>query len=73
VREVPGSFHRQGPRHNTDMIPVVPLFSTQHSKREILTLSQELECNKCNLGWNPSKSEVIGRIGRCCGNENNRM
>ena len=45
VREVPGSIHCQGPRHTKDvikMVPVVPLFSTQHSKGKILALSQEL-------------------------------
>ena len=33
VREVPGSIPRQGPRHTKDvikMVPVVPLFGTQH-------------------------------------------
>ena len=33
VREVPGSIPSQGPRHTKDvikMIPVVPLFSTEH-------------------------------------------
>ena len=38
VREVPGSIPSQGPRHTKDvikMVPVVPLFSTEHSKREI--------------------------------------
>ena len=33
VREVPGSILSQGPRHTKDvikMVPVVPLFSTQH-------------------------------------------
>ena len=45
VREVPGSIPSQGPRHTTDvikMVPVVPLFSTEHSKGKILALSQEL-------------------------------
>ena len=35
VREVPGSIPSQGPRHTKDiikMVPVVPLFSTEHSK-----------------------------------------
>ena len=35
VREVPGSIPSQGPRHTKDvikMVPVVPLFSTQHVK-----------------------------------------
>ena len=35
VREVPGSISSQGPRHTKDvikMVPVVPLFSTEHSK-----------------------------------------
>ena len=33
VREVPGSIPSRGPRHNKDvlkMVPVVPLFGTQH-------------------------------------------
>ena len=33
VREVPGSIHSQGLRHTKDvikMVPVVPLFGTQH-------------------------------------------
>mgnify|MGYP000305435489 FL=1 len=33
VREVPGSIPNQGPRHTKDiikMVPVVPLFSTEH-------------------------------------------
>ena len=45
VREVPGSIPQQGPRHTKDvikMVPVVPLFSTEHLKGKILTLSQEL-------------------------------
>ena len=45
VREVLGSIPSQGPRHTKDvitMVPVAPLFSTQHSKGEILALSQEL-------------------------------
>ena len=43
--EVPGSIPSQGPRHIKDvikMVPVVPLFSTEHSKGKILALSQEL-------------------------------
>jgi len=45
VREVPGSIPSQGPRHTKDiikMVPVVPLFSTEHSKGKILALSQEI-------------------------------
>ena len=45
VRDVLGSIHSQGPRHTKDvikMVPVVPLFSTQTFKSEILALSQEL-------------------------------
>ena len=44
-KEVPGSIPNQGPRHTKDVIkvvPVVPLFSTEHSKGKILALSQEL-------------------------------
>ena len=35
VREVPGSIPSEGPLHTKDvikMVPVVPLFSTEHSK-----------------------------------------
>ena len=45
MREVPGSIPSQRPRHTKDfikMVPVVPLFSTEHSKGKILALSQEL-------------------------------
>ena len=45
VREVPTSIPSQGPRHTKDVIkvvPVVPLFSTEHSKWKMLALSQEL-------------------------------
>jgi len=52
VREVPASIPSQGPRHTKDiikMVPVVPLFSTEHTKGKILALSQELRLeNKCN-------------------------
>ena len=42
---VPGSIPSQGPHHTKDvikMVPVVPLFSIEHSKGKILALSQEL-------------------------------
>ena len=50
VRDVPGSIPSQGPHHTKDvikMVPVVPLFSTEHSKGKILemALSQENKCN----------------------------
>ena len=52
VREVPGSIPSQGLCHTKDviqMVPVVPLFSTEHSKGKILALSQELRYeNRCN-------------------------
>ena len=52
VPEFPGSIPSQGPRHTKDvikMVPVVALFSTEHSKGKILALSQELrQENKCN-------------------------
>ena len=52
VREVPASIPSQGPRHTKNvikMVPVVPLFSAEHSKWKILALSQELrQENKCN-------------------------
>ena len=44
VLEVPGSIPSQGPRHTKDvikMVPVVPLFGTEHSKGKILALSEE--------------------------------
>ena len=43
VLEVPGSIPSQGLRHTKDvikMVPVIPLFSTQHWKGKILALSQ---------------------------------
>jgi len=50
--EVPVSIPSQGPSHTKDvtkMVPVVPLFSTEHSKGKILAISQELRTkNKCN-------------------------
>ena len=53
------------------MVPVVPLFSTEHSKGKILALSQELRLYWIKSGIeNPSKSEVIGRCG---GNGKKRM
>ena len=46
AREVAGSISSQGLRHTKDglkILPVVPLFSTEHSKGKILlALSQEL-------------------------------
>ena len=45
VREVPGSIPSQGPHQTKNvikMVPVLPLFSTEHSKGKILALSQEL-------------------------------
>ena len=45
LREVPSSIPSQGPRRTKDiikMVPVKPLFSTEHSKGKILALSQEL-------------------------------
>jgi len=41
----PSSISSQGPRHTKNVIkivPVVPLFSTEHSKGKKLALSQEL-------------------------------
>ena len=52
------------------MVPVVHLFSTEHSKGKILALSQEIrkENNAMDKIWyrNLSKSEVFGR---CDGDE----
>ena len=45
VQEVPGSIPSQGLHHTKDvikMVPVLLLFSTEHSKGKILALSQEL-------------------------------
>ena len=47
--EVLGSIPSQGPRHTKaviKMVPVVHLFSTEHSERKILALSQELNRTK---------------------------
>ena len=43
VREVPGSIPSQGPRHTKDvikMVPVVPLFGTQHQKGNTASFSR---------------------------------
>ena len=60
----------QGPHFTKDfinMVPVVPLFSPQHSKGEILALSEELRQDKnVNL---IQKSFKVGVIGRCGGDE----
>ena len=43
VWQVPGSISSQGPRHTKDvikMVPVFPMFSTEHSEGKILALSQ---------------------------------
>ena len=45
VWKIPGPMPSQGPRHTKDvikMVPVVPLFNTQHWKGKLLALSQEL-------------------------------
>ena len=65
VRKVPGSIPSQGPRHTKDvtkMVPVVPLFSTEHSKGKILALSQELrkENNVMDKIWDRKSIEVGG-------------
>ena len=44
LREIPGSIPSQGPRHTKNvikMVPVVPLFRTEHSKGKIMALSQK--------------------------------
>ena len=66
VRDVPGSIPSQRPRHTKDvikMVPVVPLFSTEYLKREIL--AKIVNKNVMDKIWdrNPSKSDVIGRCG----------
>jgi len=58
VREVPGSIPSQGLRHTKDvikMVPVVPLFSTDHSKGKLLALSGGDE--KTNDHADPTKVE----------------
>ena len=65
VREVLGSIPSQGPRHTKDvikMVPVVPLFSTEHSKGKILALSQELrqKNNVMDKIWDIKSYEVGG-------------
>ena len=69
MREVPGSIPSQGPRHTKDvikMVPVVPLFSTEHSKGKILALSQELRYKKINVMdtiWDRKSFEVVVIVG----------
>ena len=61
VREVPGSVPSQGPRHTKyviHMVPVVPLFSTEHW--EILALSQELQISVMDIIWDRKSFEVGG-------------
>ena len=57
----------QGPHFTKDvinMVPVVPLFSPQHAKGEILALSEELRQDKnVNLIQKSFKVRVIGRCG----------
>ena len=65
VREVKGSIPSQGPRHTKDvikMVPGVPLFSTEHLKGKILTLSQELsrKINVMDKIWDKKSFEVGG-------------
>jgi len=55
------------------MVPVVPLFSTQHEKGNTGSFSRiKIKNNVMDKIWyrNPSKSEVIGRCG---GDEKKRM
>ena len=76
VWEVPGSILSQGPRHTKDvirMVPVVPLFGTQHKKGKywLFLKNKDRTNNVIDKIWdrNPSKSEVIGRCG---GDEKNK-
>ena len=69
MREVPGLIPSQGPRHTKDvikMVPVVPLFGTQHlnGKYRLFLKNSDVK-NVMDKIWdrNPSKSEVIGRCG----------
>ena len=68
VREVPGSIPSVKPRHTKDvmkMVPVVPLFSTQHWIGEYWLFLKNKDKKIMDNIWyrNPSKSEVIGRCG----------
>ena len=62
MREVPGSIPSQGPRRTKDvikMVPVVPLFSTEHSKGKILALSQKLRQENKMYIWDRKSFEVM--------------
>ena len=69
MREVPGSIPSQGPRHTKDvikMVPVLPLFSTEHSKGKywLFLKNYDWKINVMDKIWdikNPLKS-VIGRM-----------
>ena len=63
MREVPGSIPSQGPRHTVIMVPVVPLFSTEHLKGKILALSEELKLEKNVMDkiWERKSFKVGGR------------
>ena len=70
VREVPGSIPSPGPRHTKDvikMVPLVPLFGTQHKKGKywLFLKNKDRTKNVMHNIWdrNPSKSKVIGRCG----------
>ena len=68
---VPGLIPSQGPRHTKDvikMVPVVPLFSTEHSKGKywLFIKNQDRKRNVMDKIWDrkSSKAEVIGRCVR---------
>jgi len=51
------------------MVPVVTLFSTDHSKGKILVLSQDRKINVMDKLWDRKSFEVGGHCGHCGGNE----
>ena len=55
------------------MVPVVTLFSTDHSKGKILALSQDRKINVMDKLWDRKSFEVGGHCGHCGGNDKNLM
>ena len=70
VREVPGSIPSQGPCHSEDviiMVPVVPLFRTEHSKGKIPQNRQmsNAKKNKIQPKNSTTAASVSGQIISC--------
>ena len=68
VREVPDSIPSQGPRHTKDvikMVPVVPLFSTEHPKGKywLFLKNKDRKINVMDKIWDRKSFEVGGRCG----------